>query len=29
MTHCLAYELRKPKFHQDDDFRIVIWKEVM
>ena len=26
MTHCLAYELRKPDFHQDNDFRIALWQ---
>ena len=26
MTHCLEYGLRKPEFHQDDDFRIVLWR---
>ena len=26
IDHCLEYYLRKPEFHQDDDFRAVIWK---
>lgn len=26
MTHCMAYGLRKPEFHQDDDFRVVLWR---
>ena len=26
IDHCLEYGLRKPEFHQDDDFRVVIWR---
>ena len=26
IDHCMAYGLRKPEFHQDDDFRAVIWR---
>lgn len=26
IDHCIAYGLRKPEFHQDDDFRAVIWR---
>lgn len=26
MIHCLEYGLRKPEFHQDDDFRVVLWR---
>ena len=26
MTHYTAYGLRKPEFHQDDDFRVVLWR---
>ena len=26
IDHCLSYELRKPEFHQDDDFRVIIWR---
>ena len=27
IDHCLEYGLRKPEFHQDDDFRVVIWRQ--
>ena len=27
IDHCLDYGLRKPEFHQDDDFRVVIWRQ--
>ncbi|MBQ3733822.1 MAG: hypothetical protein II859_07670 [Bacteroidales bacterium] len=26
IDHCLDYGLRKPEFHQDDDFRVVLWR---
>lgn len=26
IDHCLEYGLRKPEFHQDDDFRVVLWR---
>ena len=26
MIHCLEYGLRKPEFHQDEDFRVVLWR---
>lgn len=26
IDHCLEYGLRKPEYHQDEDFRIVIWR---
>ena len=26
IDHCLAYGLRKPEFHQDEDFRVVLWR---
>ena len=26
INHCLEYGLRKPEFHQDDDFRVVLWR---
>ena len=26
INHCLESGLRKPEFHQDDDFRVVIWR---
>lgn len=26
IDYCLAYSLRKPEFHQDEDFRIVLWR---
>ena len=27
IDHCIALGLRKPEFHQDDDFRVVIWRQ--
>ena len=27
IDHCTALGLRKPEFHQDDDFRVVIWRQ--
>lgn len=26
IDHCLSYGLHKPEFHQDDDFRLIIWR---
>ena len=26
IDHCVSLGLRKPEFHQDDDFRVVIWR---
>ena len=26
IDHCLSYGLRKPEFHQDEDFRAVLWR---
>ena len=26
IDHCLEYGLRKPEFHQDEDFRVVLWR---
>ena len=26
IDHCLEYGLRKPEFHQDDNFRVVLWR---
>ena len=26
IDHCLEYGLRKPEFHQDDAFRVVLWR---
>ena len=27
INHRLESGLRKPEFHQDDDFRVVIWRQ--
>ena len=26
IDHCMSYGLRKPEFHQDEDFRVVLWR---
>ena len=26
IDHCLEYGLRKPEFHQDEDFRVILWR---
>ena len=26
IDHCLSYGLRKPEFHQDEDFRAILWR---
>lgn len=26
IDHCMSYGLRKPEFHQDEDFRAVLWR---
>ena len=27
ITKCREYGLRTPEFHQDEDFRVIIWRE--
>ena len=27
ITKCKEYGLRTPEFHQDEDFRVIIWRE--
>lgn len=27
ITKCIEYGLRTPEFHQDEDFRVIIWRE--